>query len=216
MNDEMFVLIEASKLSMDDEFMQHQPKTTKEQMLKSLLKYVIKKEIEDFWLPKMDPSLDRADNIYFKAGEQPAVGKSYNWWFENAKKFNSKRKSRLGTMSEYIAFLGVLIRSFIAEGWSADEAWDAVCNDAKKLVHYCDSQNAKYVLEPTGSRAIAGFYDLSNTNKILTEDEEFGRFWLAGGYFYSSSDYGPLNVLLLNGYSDYHLYHSVGWIVLEC
>ena len=51
MNDEMFVLIEASKLSRDDEFMQYKPKFDSEKELKDLLEVVIKKGIPDFWRP---------------------------------------------------------------------------------------------------------------------------------------------------------------------
>ena len=152
MNDEMFVLIEASKLSMDDEFMKHKPNSKRELVLKNALEAVIKKGIPNFWRPRMDPTLDKAENICFKTGKKPAVGKSYNWWRDNAKKFNPRRKSRLGTKSQYIAFLGVLIKTLIAEDWTVDEAWDAVCNNSEKLGHYWNSENVKHEFEPTGSR----------------------------------------------------------------
>jgi len=213
--DDIFVCIKASELSLDDEFMQYQPKTDREKKFKEWLEEVIKKGIDDFWRPRMDPSFDKKGNICFKAGEKPAVGKSYKWWRENARKFNPKRKSRLGTKSQYIAFLGVLIKALVAEDWDIDEAWNAVCNDSKKLGHYWNSENAKHTFEPTGSRAIAGFYDLANAYKILAEDEEAGGFWVAGGSYYFDGDYYPLAGLGHCFDCSGTLIDSVGWLVLS-
>jgi len=214
-DDDLFVCIKASELSLDDEFMQHKPNGEREQKLKDALEAVIKKGILDFWRPRMDPSFDKKGNICFKAGEKPAVGNSYNWWRDNAKKFNPKRRSRLGTKSQYIAFLGVLIKTLVAEDWDIAEAWDAVCNDSEKLGHYWNSENAKHAFEPTGSRAIVGFYDLANTCKILAEDEEAGGFWLAGGYYGHGSNNIPLAVLGHYGGCNNVLSGSVGWLVLS-
>jgi len=214
-DDDLFICIKASELRLTDEFMQHKPNGEREQKLKDALEAVIKKGIPNFWRPRMDPSFDKKGNICFKAGEKPAVGKSYNWWRENAKKFNPKRKSRLGTKSQYIAFLGVLIKALVAEDWTVDEAWAAVCNDSKKLGHYWNSENAKHAFEATGSRAIAGFYDLANAYKILAEDEEVGGFWLAGGCYCNSSYDYPLADLGHHFSCGYALYCSVGWLVLS-
>lgn len=74
-------------------------------------------------------------------GQKPAVGKSYNSWIEIVK--NSKWC--IGTKSQYIAFLGVLIKRIVDKGWTVDEAWKAVCSDSKKLGHYINSDNAKPV-----------------------------------------------------------------------
>jgi len=218
MNDEMFVLIEASKLSLDDEFMRHRPKNLNERVFKDMLEKVIKKGIADFWRPRMDPTFDEAGNICFKVGEKPAVGKSYNWWRENAKKFNLGRKSRLGTKEQYIAFLGVLIKELIAENWSVDNAWDAVCKNSWKLGHFYDSPFSKKDFEPTGSRAVAGFYDLANTCKILAEDEDVGGLWLGSGAYNCDSYFHPIYSL---GHYNYQYHYdndldiSVGWIVMD-
>ena len=59
-----------------------------------------------------------------------------------------ERASRLGIKTEYIAFLGVLIKKLVDSGWKVDDAWDAVCNDSKKLGHYWNSENAMHVPEP--------------------------------------------------------------------
>lgn len=215
LDDNLFVRIEASKLSMDDEFMQYQPKTDSEKKFKNLLEAVIKHGVPDFWRPRIDPSLDKNGNICFKAGEQPAVRKSYNWWCDNAKKFNPGRKSRLGTKSQYIAFLGVLIKALIAEGWKADEAWNAVCNNSEKLGHYWNSVNAKHNFESTGSRVIAGFYDLANTSKILSENEDTGEFWLACSSFDYLSNRYPLTDFSHTYRGDIYLDRSVGWLVMD-
>jgi len=213
--DDIFVCIKASELSLDDEFMQHKPNSKREQELKDALKAVIKKGIADFWRPRMDPSFDKKGNICFKAGEKPAVGKTYNWWRDNSKKFNPKRKSRLGTKPQYIAFLGVLIKTLVAEDWTVDEAWNAVCNDSKKLGHCWNAENAKHAFESTGSRAIAGFYDLANAYKILTVDGVDGYFWLAGGSNYHYGFYYPLADLDLHYNCDDRSSYGVGWLVLS-
>lgn len=214
--DDTFVLIEASELSLNDDFMQYEPETEQEQTFYKSLSEVIIKGVKDFYRPPMDPTLTKSETgICFKEGKKPAVGKSYNWWVDAAKKFNPEMKSRLGTRNEYIAFLGVLIKLLVKEGWSKKRAWNAVCNDSKELGHYQNSKNAKYTLEPTGSRCICGFYDLVNTYKILAEDIEAGGFWLAGGTCYYGSHYNPLADLdhFINRSDDYGL--SVGWLVLE-
>jgi len=213
--DDIFVCIKASELSFDDEFMKHKPKTKREKEFKDLLEEVIKKGIADFWRPRMDPTLDKAGNICFRAGKEPAISNSYNWWRDNAKKFNPKRKSRLGTKSQYIAFLGVLMKALVDEGWTVSEAWDSVCNDSKKLGHYRNSEKAKRKVEPTGSREIVGFYDLANTCKLLAEDEEAGGFWLASGSYLGDS-IGNSLVDLGYGYDcDGGLNRGVGWLVLS-
>jgi len=215
MNDEMFVLIEASKLSMDDEFMQYRPKTAREKEFKDLLEDVIRNEIDDFWHPRIDPTLDEVENICFKVGKKPAVGNSYNWWRENAKKFNPMHNSRLGTKSQYIAFIGVFIKTLVVEGWMVDEAWNAVCNDSQKLGHYWNSENAKHKFELTGSRVIAGFCDLANTIKILADDEDAGVFWFAGGGYNFNSVRNPLVDLGNSSNCNGRQSMCVGWIVMD-
>ena len=209
-------LIEASKLSLEDLFMQYEPKTNKEQEFKELLTAVIKKGVKDFYRPSIDPSFNKDETgICYVKGRKPAVGKSYNWWYKAAKEYDTARRSRLGTKSEYIAFLGVLIKRLVERGWSIEDAWYAVCCDSKKLGHYYNSVRAKYSIETTGSREVCGFFDLGNTFKILAEYEEAGGFWLAGGGYVDDSDYYPLAVLYRNNGRYYNGKYSVGWLVLE-
>ena len=204
-NDEC-ILVEASKLSLKDVFMSHKPKTKKEKEFKAILTEVIKSGIEDFYRPVMDPSFaDGAKiKIHYNAGDLPATGKSYNWWEETVK----DSKWCLGTKAQYVAFLGVLIKMLVAKGWTCCEAWDAVCNDSKKLGHYWNSDNAKHQFEDTGSREICGFFDLAN-------DEEAGGFWLAGGSFSGSGNYHPLADLVLYCICNNFHFDGVAWLVLK-
>lgn len=216
-NDDIFVLIEASKLNLEDKFMQYEPKTDEQRKFKGLLTNAIKSGLKDFYRPKFDPSFVdiKHDNICYSVGNKPAVGKSYNWWSKIAKAYCPERNSRLGTKTEYIVFLGVLLKRLVDKGWTVEKAWYAVCNDSKDLGHYNNSKNAKHEFEVTGSREICGFFDLANTNKILDNDEGTGGYRLAGGKFYDNSYLNTLNANYLFYYHDYNNYSSVGWIVLE-
>ena len=103
----------------------------------------------------------------------------------------------------------------VSKGWTVGEAWDAVCNDSKKLGHYWNSDNAKYRFEDTGSREICGFFDLANTYKILAKDEGVGGFWLAGGNYCGNGNFIPLAYLeLCDVYHEDH-YIGVAWLVLK-
>jgi len=213
--DKDFILIEAEKLSMDDDFMKFEPVTSEEYATKALISEVIKSKVKNFYRPKCDPSFtEDGKGIYFVSGKKPALGKSYNWWYDVAKEYNSRLNSRLGTRLQYGAFLGVLIKKLIEEGKTVEWAWNAVCNDSQELGHYWNSENAKHVFEPTGSRMICGFYDLANTYKILAEDEEAGGFWLAGGRYCSESGISPLAGLSHKFYRYQNYDYSVGWLVL--
>lgn len=212
---DVFVKVEASKLSLDDEFMNYQPRTKKEQKLKEMIETLIQEGLKDFWRPKYDPSFnEEGTGICYKPGNKPAVGKPYEWNAKAAKEFKPECRSRLGTKSEYIAFLAVLIKKLVASGWKISDAWDAVCNDSKKLGHYKTSENAKQGFEDTGSREICGFFDLANTYKILAEDEEDDCFWVGGGHCNFMGNFRPLAYL-------YHHFnrnddcYGCGWLVLE-
>ena len=213
--EDVFVKVPVSELSLDDEFLKHRPKTKKEQEFKAWVKKAIKKGVKDFYRPKYDPHFDDDGHICYGPGKMPAVGKSYNWWEENAKNFWPERGSRLGTKTEYIAFLAVLIKELVDSGKSVEWAWNAVCNDSNEFGHYWHSKNAKHAFEDTGSREICGFYDLANTCKFLAEHKGNDYFWLASGAYYSLSFATPLVDLCLNDdcYCDY--LNSCGWLVLE-
>jgi len=214
--DNDFILIEAEKLSVKDTFMKYEPKTDEEKEAKKLISEAIKKKVKNFYRPKYDPSFtEDREGICFVSGKRPAVGKSYNWWHDVAKKYNPERNSRLGTRLQYGAFLGVFIKKLIEEGKTVKWAWNAVCNDSRELGHYWNSENAKHDYETTGSRMICGIYDLANTYKILAEDEDSGGLWLTGGHYRNSGCDRSLADLHHYRYRLYDGYGSVGWIVLD-
>ena len=213
--DNMFVWVEASKLSLNDEFMQYEPETYDECEFNHLLAKAIKSGLKDFKRPKGDPSFNEG-GICYEYGKAPAVGKSYNWWNQVAKKFKPEYNSRLGTKTEYVAFLGVLIKQLVEMGCSIKKAWNAVCNGPNELGHYCNSENAKHDFEATGCREIFGIYDLVNCYRILAEDEETGCFWLAGcDYYNHNRNFIPLANLRHCFDQNKVYYNSVGWIVLD-
>lgn len=217
--DDVFVLVEASKLSLDDEFMSHEPKTEEEKEFKQLLTEAIKSGLRDFYRPVFDPSFNENGGICYMQGKKPAVGKTYDWWKKKAIKFMPKRGSRLGTRTEYVAFLGVLMKKLVRHGLPIAEAWNAVCNDSHELGYYWNcAKNVKIDFKPTGSVEIRGFYDLANTFKLLAGDREVDDFWMAGGaYNYSCRDFPLANIDLGTSYfySDDDISHGVGWLVLE-
>lgn len=201
------ILIEASKLSLKDVFMSHNPKTEAEKKFKETLTEVIKTGIEDFYRPTMDPSFsdEEKTKIHYMVGKKPAVGKSYNWW----KKAVKDSKWCFGTKSQYVAFLGVLIKMLVAKGWTVEKAWNAVCNDSKKLGHYWNSNNENHQFEDTGSREICGFFDLANTHKVLAKDEVSAGFWMARAGCFGT----PLAYLELSYNYHYYLGNCVAWLV---
>ena len=209
-----FILVEAEKLSMADEFMKYEPKTDKEKIAQNLIAEAIKKRVKNFYRPNCDPSFNKDSNkIQFVYGERPAIGKSYNWWKDVAKSYNPSRNSRLGTKLEYFAFLGVLIKKLIEEGIPIEWAWYVVCYDSGKIGHYCNSQNAKREFEITGSRKTCGFCDLANVYKLL--GEEYNGFYMASGCYSEISYYEPLSNFFYEENCQEKLNYSVGWIVFD-
>lgn len=209
-----FVLIEASKLCMSDEIMQHEPQTEREETLKKLLERAISRGIKDFYRPICDPWTIN-NRIYHTIGKYSAVGYSYKYWEKAAKAFYPKRHSRLGTRLEYVAFLGFLMKKMLEKGWSVAEAWDAVCNDSIKLGYYINS-GGKLTFQPTVSTGICGFYDLGNTFKILAEDEDerTGGFWVASGSCEFTSYATPLANMNHADCLDFEMDDSTGWIIM--
>jgi len=212
----IFKLVPASKLSLSDGFLNYTPQTSAEKAFKVDVQKVIKAGVQDFYRPTLDPSIDVDGRICYQAGMKPVVDKSYNWWAKKAKKFYPKRKSRLGTRSEYIAFLAVLIKEMVASGKSLEWAWNAVCNDSRELGHYRNSNDSKATFEATGNRAVCGWRDLANTCKILMEDKEAGGFWVASGAYSLCSNF-TLALLVHQFDCCKDLDHNIGtgWLVLS-
>lgn len=220
--EEYFRKVPASELSLNDEFLQYNsPKTDKEEAFMEAVKQVIKEGVQDFYRPICDPYDPYDGNLFsegceidYMKGMEPSVCCHYNWWSSQAEAFYPERKSRLGTKSEYIAFLAVLVKELVASGKSLEWAWNAVCNDSVELGHYADSRNAHAYMEYTGEREVCGWCDLGNVCKILADDEEAGGFWLAGGDFaVTGSEYPLASVELQNDYGECYT-SATGWIVL--
>ncbi len=209
-----FPVVEASKLSLKDNFMKYKPQTKNQERLKKSLEASIKKGLKDFRRPIMDSSIDEHGNITFKAGNKPAVGKTCYWWEEKAKAFMPEKNSRLGILKEYDAFLGTLIKYLVdEEKWSVEDAWKAVCDDSKKLGHYWNSENAKHAFETTGSRPVGKWNDLANTYKIVGNSED--GFSLCDGRYFDNSNFYPLADVSTDSNPGGIHDHSVGWLVLS-
>ncbi len=213
-----FVRVPVSELSLEENwFKNFEPKTNTERRFYKQVREVIQRGIKDFYRPTLDPSFDEAcTGICYVPGKKPAVGNSYNWWAKTAREFNPECKSRLGTKSEYIAFLAVLIKNLVASVWNVKEAWEAVLDNSRELGHYWNSENAKHTLEDTGSREICGFCDLGNAYKILAADEEADGFWIAGGGCMNLSIRYALAGLYIDDDRDCDNPGGTGWIVCEC
>jgi len=211
----IFKRVPVSELSLKDKFLKYRPKTDAEKHFMKAVKNVIKAGVKDFWRPICDPSFDGEEDIRYQPGKRPAVGESYNWWEKKAKDFCPERGSRLGTKTEYVAFLATLIKELVATGWKVADAWNSVCNNSKELGHYWESKDAKHDFENTGSRENCGWYDLANAYKILAEDEEASGYWLAGGSYRNFGDRRPLAGLFLDFDWRNWNFFGCGWLVLE-
>lgn len=222
-NPEWVVKIEASKLSLEDNFMKHQPATKNQERLKSYLETVIANGLEDFWRFRLDPSINMDGELVFLPGHRPAVGKSYSWWEEKSESFLPEHGSRLGTATEYVAFLGTLIKKLTAEGTSVNSAWHMVCDNSERLGYY--QQQTRYIkrrggfrpgdFANTGSYPKHGFYDLANTYKILAMDSKKEGFFLASGSYNELSNVFPISEIGHFTNIGCSIFYGVGWMVLE-
>jgi len=202
------VRIEASKLSMKDKFMQYNPKNTYEKILKSHLTHVIQSGISDFYCFNTNPSLDNEGNICFKGGIYSVPDESYNWWREKVEMFNPMCKSRLGSKSEYIAVLGVLMKKLIDEGWRVSKVWNELCNNQAVLIRYLYSQTLTNVHYDNLGYLFTTFFQ---TSKFLADDEEKDEFW-------TTDSWANYNSFIIDIYHNYQctdvFSNTLGWIVL--
>ena len=207
--------MKASTLSIEDNFLKHEPETDSQKKFKDSLITIIKSGLTDFRAQSMDPCLDEKGNICYQTGNMPAGDKSPKWWKKNAKAFIPGKRSRLGTTKERTAFLGLLIKYLIeTHRYTLSDAWKAVCDQSEGLGHYYDSKDAKHDLEPTGSRKIGEWYDLSNTCKIMFDDEKIYASLACGSYKIDGKFY-PLTYItnFLDPYTAFS--NCVGWIVMD-
>lgn len=211
--DKYFPIVRASTLSLEDEFLKHEPTSKSQKKTKEEIISAIKSGLCDFRAQRMDSTLDENDNLCYKAGERPAVEKIAKWWYENAEKFLPEKKSRLGTNKERYAFLALLIKYLIEkENYTVSRAWKAVCDQSKNLGHFKDSKNAIRDLEPTGSRRVGEWYDLGNTWKVIVNDKGTS-FSFFGGDANFNGDYYSLSHVNTTDYLYFFCILGVGWIV---
>lgn len=180
---EHFPIVEVSKLSLDDKFLQgYKARDKKTVYLKSEIEEIIKTGIPDFRCPTMDPSIGKDGNIYFAKGQKFAGNETPLKWEEKAKAFMPEKNSRIGTYQQYIAFLAVLIKYLVEEeNYNPVIAWNAVCNNS----HFF-WEKGKASTRVTGNCKVGKWYDLLNSCKIIRKEEK-DTFWnncrIIGDYY---------------------------------
>lgn len=190
--EEKFPIVRASELSLEDAFLKHEPTTIRQTKLKLRLIAGIKRGLlEDFRCPAMDPSLDEDGNLVYEVGKPPAVGKKIKFWVKKFKQFMPEKNSRIGTGYERAAFLGFLIKYLTEEeGYEVSEAWEAICDNTQKL-----KGHEKHDFEPTGSRKVGAFYDLTNTTKVVAVGTHRGYMECGSSYVDNSGKYPMSNFM---------------------
>ena len=213
----IFVKIEASKLSLIEEFMMYIPRTARQVEFKTSLSIGINKGYKDIWVPILAPSFNASKtNIHYVKGEKPAVGESYKWWKRVAENFWPERKSRLGTEYEYYAFLAILIKKLIGEaGWEPADAWYAVCDDSERLGVYYDDIGPEFGMSNTGSLEICGLCDLALAYKMLDSEDLMQGFFYGGGCCETSGFTYPLASVKKCACMGCLLEATTGWVILE-
>lgn len=208
------VRIETSKLLLSDAFLQYIPQTDAQQNLKERLENMIPNGLNDFYKPIYDPSFTRQGEIAFVEGKTPAIGKSYTWWEKAAQELLPEYGSRLGTEEEYIAFLGVLIKTLSNTPNIGFNPWEAICDDSRELGHYWNSKEAKEDYEKTGSRKVSEFYDLANVFKALKSKDGNLGFCIASGTFLGDGQEYPIATIKYRLRNN-ALNKGVGWIIFD-
>lgn len=173
-----FPIVKASTLSLNDNFLNYEPNGRFQTNFKNALISVIHKRLKDFRAQRMDPCFDEAHNICFKAGMKPAIMNEGPYvWEKIAKEFLPRKGSRLGTATERIAFLGVLMKYLIEEnGYDVRDAWEAVCGKkGNEIAHYYNSKNLKIesfmkeLIEEKGYTMSEAMHAISGQDEKLTD-----------------------------------------------
>ena len=204
------IKVDSSKNEKYISLMSYIPNDEREAQFKRELCDAISIGVREFQVPVCDPSIDEEGNVCFVPGNKPALGFTHMELQDIAK----KNGLRLGTREEYFLFVGTIILKLIEQGWSAKEAWHAVCSDSRKLGHYSDSENAKGDYEVTGSRNIAGKCDLANSYKVLAKNKFGNSFLIASGNCNSCGFLSTITTTVLNCDFENPLIYAVGWFVV--
>ena len=175
-------------------WLEHQPTSRRQKETLDLYQDAkAKGRLHAFTCMTIDTSVKDGKLVYQK-GLPIKTGFSQRQWAKMLKDYNPSRNSRQMTRTEYACRNLFLIQRLVESGYEIAEAWEAVCDDSRKIGHYRNSDNPKNDFEPTGSREVCGFCDLGNAWKFLAEDpwEEAGGFWAAGGCCDYGSNYYPV------------------------
>lgn len=199
------------------EWLNHQPTTQRQkETLNLYLDAKANGRLHTFTCMTIDPSVKDGKLVYQK-GLPIKTGFSQNKWAKMLKDYNPSRNSRQMTRTEFACRNLFLIQKLVKSGYEIEEAWEAVCDDSRKIGHYLNSDNHKHDFEPTGSREVCGFCDLGNACKFIAEDpwDEAGGFWAAGGCYFSDSYSNPVAYLNPLNYVDNDFYYFVGMLALD-
>ena len=166
----------------------------------------IEANIPNFRVPVYDPSISNKDEIVsFVPGAKPAIGYSY----DELRKIAQKNNLKLGSKYQYHLFIATMILLLMDEGLSEDEAWKEMCDDSEII-------NPKGYYEPiTGSNPVAGKYDLGTTFKVLKQDADPKRCWIAGTIYYGVPAANIINEGISLVGTKRHYLIEVGWFVLD-
>ncbi len=206
--DKMFPIVEASKLSLKDEFLKYEPETLYQERIKETLIVGIKAGLKDFRKPRMSLL---SDEFAYEVGLSPVKGRTCGLWRANAKSFMPEKNSRLGTETEYAAFLGLAIKFFINEmEYTVSEAWNTVCNfHTREVVKYLNSRVARR------SELIGLLCELQGINKVLMSEYDCYYIYLINKDAYNMHCRGCMSDGRCEGCPNPNYDNSVGWIVID-
>ena len=212
--EEMFPVVEIENVSLNDSFMQYNPKTSQEKRVKSSIIKAKETGMRNFRKAAMDPSFaDDDKTIIYCTGKKPAVGGLGNFWDEIFKNFIPEKNSRLIDDLEKDVSLGVLIKYLVEKRkYKVRKAWKTVCVNSKDIAHCDNSKDAKHEFEETGSRPIGKWFDLGNTCKIVKKREGSGYLIFGTCYDYKNGNLADVSDIGFP-YDDCNL--SVGELVMD-
>lgn len=212
--DDTFVLVEASKLSLEDDFMKFNPQTENQINFKNDLESAIKSGLKDFYRAKYGPYANVFGEIMFgyKSGVFLATGYSFNWWATANERYYSSYEIRLGTKNEYVAFLGDIIKKLVKYGCSIKNAWEIICDDTCNLNKIRFNYNSKKE-EREVEDLVECIRNLARNLRILAWDDEAGGFWETGSYHREL--HNPLTEFVLRDNKETHWDKVLGWCVIE-
>ena len=208
--DKYFPIVHAGALSLDDVIFKHKPQTINQAFFKKRFEIAYNMGLYNFRAQAMDPSLDENDNIIFKAGEKPAIGKPAIWWDIELKHFFPQKSSRLGSTNERVAFLGVLMKELVENyNYSISDAWYAICDQSREICNCADTIKGNVHIETTGSRKLGKWADLGNEYKI-TKNMKNG-YSLEGCLYQSYGNVCTLSFIIKDLLPEHFNKMSLGW-----